>query len=113
MSDPTKYDLKDGEILTMLKAIEGSPAITQRELSSRLDISLGKVNYVINALISRGLVKADTFKKSDNKKGYLYILTPHGLEEKARTAHRFLRKKMDEYDDLKEEIEQLRLEIQK
>lgn len=113
MPDARKNDLKDGEILNMLRVIEGSPAVTQRELSSRLDISLGKVNYIINALISRGLIKVNSFKKSNNKQAYLYMLTPHGLEEKIKTAHRFLKKKMDEYDSLKEEIEQLRKEIHK
>lgn len=70
MSDPRKNDLKDEEILNMLKTIEGSPSVTQREMSSHLGISLGKVNYIINALISRGLVKANTFKKSNNKQAY-------------------------------------------
>jgi len=107
MSSPTKNDLKDGEILSMLKAIEGSPTVTQRELSSRLNISLGKVNYVINALISRGLVKANTYesprpygrgfpagiKKSNNKQAYFYILTPMVLKRKLRLPIGFSRRR--------------------
>lgn len=111
MPDFQKNDLKDGEIIRMLREIEVSPALTQRELSSRLNISLGKVNYIIKALINKGLVKTDSFKKSNNKQAYFYILTPHGLEEKARVTYRFLRAKMAEYDRLKEEIEQLQREI--
>ena len=111
MPDFQKNDLKDGEIIRLLREIEGSPAVTQRELSSRLDISLGKVNYIVKALINKGLVKTDSFKKSNNKQAYFYLLTPHGLEEKARVTYRFLRAKMKEYDRLKEEIEQLQREI--
>jgi len=113
MPGTNKNDLKDGEIIKLLREIEESPTVTQRELSSRLDISLGKVNYIIKALINKGLVKADIFKKSNNKQAYFYMLTPHGLEEKARVTYRFLKEKMDEYDRLKEEIEQLKREIQK
>jgi len=113
MSGSQKSDLRDGEVIRLLREIEGSPTVTQRELSSRLDISLGKVNYIIKALINKGLVKANSFKKSNNKQAYFYILTPHGLEEKARVTYRFLREKIDEYDRLKEEIEQLKKEIQK
>jgi len=97
----------------MLRAIEGSPTVTQRELSSTLNISLGKVNYIIRALIDKGLVKANSFKKSNNKQAYFYVLTPHGLEEKAKVTYRFLKQKMVEYDDLKNEIERLKQEIKK
>jgi len=113
MSNPQKNGLRDGEIIRLLREIEESPTLTQRELSSRLGISLGKVNYIIKALINKGLVKANTFKKSNNKQAYFYMLTPHGLEEKARVTYRFFKQKMREYDRLKEEIEQLKREIQK
>jgi EPS-associated MarR family transcriptional regulator len=113
MSASQKNDLKDGEIIRLLREIEESPTVTQRELSSRLGISLGKINYIIKALIDKGLVKANTFKKSNNKQAYFYVLTPHGLEEKARVTYRFLKQKMQEYDRLTEEIEQLSKEVQK
>jgi len=111
--DPQKNNLKDGEIIRLLREIEASPTLTQRELSSRLDISLGKVNYIIRALIDKGLVKANSFKKSNNKQAYFYVLTPHGLEEKAKVTYRFLKQKMVEYDDLKHEIERLKQEIKR
>ncbi|MBW2630905.1 MAG: MarR family EPS-associated transcriptional regulator [Deltaproteobacteria bacterium] len=110
MSDPGESDLKDGELLKLLKELEASPLITQRELSSRLGISLGKVNYIVKAMINKGLIKANVFKKSNKKRTYFYILTPYGLEEKARVTYRFLKRKMREYDQLKKEIEQLKKE---
>lgn len=113
MAGSKKNDLKDGELLNMLRAIEVSPTITQRELSSRLDISLGKVNYIIKSLITKGLVKTDSFKKSNNKRAYFYVLTPHGIEEKAKVTYRFLKQKMVEYDDLKNEIERLKQEMKR
>ncbi len=97
-------------MLRILREIKGNPEATQRELSSRLGISLGKVNFLVKALISRGLVKADNFKKSDNKNAYLYYLTPMGMEEKARTTYLFLKRKMDEYKRLEHEILELRRE---
>lgn len=100
------------EILRLLREIKKSPELTQRELSSRLGISLGKVNFLLNALIRKGFVKAHNFKNSHNKKAYLYILTPHGLEEKARVTYRFLKRKMQEYERLESEIRELRKEIQ-
>jgi len=103
-------DLQDEELLRLLKELEASPHITQRELSSRLGISLGKVNYIVNALINKGFLKANAFKKSNKKRAYFYILTPHGLKEKTRVTYRFLQRKMREYDQLKEEIEQLKKE---
>ena len=112
MPDPGKSDLKDGELLKLLKELEASPLITQRELSSRLGISLGKVNYIVRALINKGIVKANVFKKSNKKRAYFYILTPYGLEEKARVTYRFLKGKIREYDQLKEEIEQLKKETE-
>jgi len=99
------------DVLKMLKAIKDDPALTQRELSSRLGMSLGKVNYLIKSLIQRGLVKVDNFKNSSNKISYLYKLTPHGIEEKARTTFFFLKRKLEEYERLEMEIGELRREV--
>jgi len=99
------------EILRLLREIKKSPELTQRELSSRLGISLGKVNFLMNALIRKGFVKAHNFKNSHNKKAYLYMLTPHGLEEKAKVTYRFLRTKLEEYERLEAEIKLLRQEV--
>ena len=85
--------------------------MTQRELSSSLGISLGKVNFLLNALIDKGHIKVDNFKKSNNKSAYLYFLTPKGVEEKARITYRFLRRKLTEYDELEQEIRRLKQEV--
>jgi EPS-associated MarR family transcriptional regulator len=98
------------EVLQILREIKRSPEMTQRELSSRLRISLGKVNFLLNALIQRGLVKVENFQTSTTKRAYLYYLTPHGIEEKARTTYFFLKRKMEEYEHLEEEIRQLQEE---
>jgi EPS-associated MarR family transcriptional regulator len=100
------------EILRLLREIKKSPELTQRELSTKLGISLGKVNFLLNALIRKGFVKAHNFKNSHNKKAYLYILTPHGLEEKAKVTYRFLKRKLEEYERLESEIQELRKEVQ-
>jgi len=110
MPNPGKGNLKDGELLKLLKEIEASPSLTQRELSHRLGISLGKVNYIVKALINKGLIKANNFTKSNQKSKYFYVLTPHGIEERTKITYRFLKDKMREYDQLKEEIEQLKKE---
>ncbi|MGD0275008.1 MAG: MarR family EPS-associated transcriptional regulator [Syntrophales bacterium] len=107
-----KDHLNHEEVLKLLREIHDKPEMTQRELSSRLGISLGKVNFILQALISRGLVKVSNFTKSDNKKAYLYFLTPHGIEEKARTTYLFLQRKMEEYERLEMEIRQLKQELQ-
>ena len=99
------------EILRLLREIKKSPELTQRELSTKLGISLGKVNFLLNALIRKGFVKAHNFKNSHNKKAYLYILTPHGLEEKAKVTYRFLKRKLEEYERLESEIKQLEQEV--
>ena len=85
--------------------------MTQRELAEALGVSLGKANYCLKALINRGLVKAENFKNSANKRAYLYLLTPKGMEAKARISVRFLQRKMEEYETLKLEIEQLKTEL--
>jgi len=95
----------------ILKLLEKKPDISQRELSRELGISLGKVNYCLRALTEKGLVKARSFKNNPNKKGYLYILTPQGAEEKAKVTARFLKSKLQEYEDLKHVISQLRKEL--
>jgi EPS-associated MarR family transcriptional regulator len=77
-----------------------------------MGISLGKVNYCLKALIAKGWVKAKNFEQSPNKAGYAYILTPAGLETKARVTARFLRRKISEYEKLQLEIEILRREVE-
>ena len=95
----------------ILRKLEENPHLTQREISEELGVSLGKTNYVIKALIDKGWLKLNNFKRSDNKLGYIYLLTPTGVTEKTILAQNFLRRKSDEYNRLKEEIEKLRNEL--
>ena len=95
----------------VLKKLEANPHLTQRKLSKELGLSLGKTNYVISALIDKGWLKLNNFKRSDKKLGYIYLLTPTGISEKTVLAQNFLRRKSDEYNRLKEEIEKLRNEL--
>lgn len=104
--------LENEAVLRILRELKKSPEMTQRELSSRLGISLGKVNFLINAMIQRGFVKIESFKTSTNKNAYLYYLTPQGIKEKTRTTCFFLKRKVREYELLEEEIRLLREEVQ-
>jgi EPS-associated MarR family transcriptional regulator len=95
----------------ILKELQQDPNMSQRALAKRLEISLGKTNYCLNALIEKGMIKADNFKNSTNKMGYLYLLTPKGIEEKIALTQRFLQRKLKEHEALEKEIEQLRQEV--
>ena len=97
--------------LKVLRYLEDNPEVTQRELAVALGISLGKTNYCLRALINKGMIKAKNFKNSANKRAYLYILTPKGIETKARISVRFLQRKVEEYEALRIEIEQLKTEL--
>lgn len=99
--------------LRLLQEIYRNPASTQRDLSHRIGVSLGKVNYLLKALIAKGVVKMTNFKNSKRRGAYLYLLTPKGLEEKARLAAHFLARKEQEYERLQEEIRVLREEAGK
>jgi len=92
----------------VLHLLEEKPELTQRELSLKLGISLGGVNYCLKALIDIGHVKVDNFSKNPNKSAYLYLLTPQGIAEKARLTSGFLKRKMEEYQALKKEIEAIK-----
>ena len=96
--------------LDLLRKLESSPDYTQRELSKEMGVSLGKVNYCIRKLTEKGLIKITNFKQNPNKMGYAYILTPKGIEEKARLTILFLKRKIIEYEILKQEINELKLE---
>ena len=98
--------------LKVLRRLQENPDITQRELAQSLGVSLGKANYCVKALINKGLVKARNFKNNPHKRGYFYVLTPKGIEAKARISVRFLQRKVEEYEALRLEIEQLRTEVE-
>ena len=102
----------DQEIhLKVLRHLETNPNVTQRELAEHLGVSLGKANYCLKALIEKGFIKARNFKNSNQKSAYLYVLTAKGIEAKARISVAFLRRKIQEYEQLKNEIEQLQQEV--
>ena len=92
----------------ILKLVESKPSISQRELAQQLGISLGKTNFCLKALIDVGLLKATNFRNNKNKLAYMYLLTPRGIEEKASITMRFLKYKIQEYETLQSEIEELR-----
>ena len=95
----------------VLRSLYSNPSFTQRKLSSHLGVSLGSVNYCINALIDKGLLKVRRFKNSSTKQKYLYLLTPEGVVEKSRLTFSFLEKKHAEYLRLQNEIESLKFEL--
>ena len=95
----------------LLRRLAEDPAASQRQLARQLGVSVGKVNYCLQALVERGLVKAGNFYRSEHKRGYVYLLTPEGLREKAEVGRRFLQRKLAEYESLSAEIEQLRAEV--
>lgn len=97
--------------LKVLRHLEDNPDVTQRELAVVLGISLGKTNYCLKALINKGLIKAKNFKNNENKRAYLYILTPKGIETKTKISIKFLQRKIKEYEVLSREIEQLQTEL--
>jgi len=91
----------------LFKIISEKPEISQRALASELGLSLGKTNYCLKAFISRGLVKVNNFRRSDNKMAYSYLLTPKGLEEKTRVTIRFFRAVERDYEVLKREVKNI------
>jgi len=98
--------------LDLLRRLDSNPKCTQRELSQEMGISLGKVNYCIQKLTAKGWIKLTNFSRSSNKLGYMYLLTPKGIEEKTRLTSLFLKIKLDEFEILKDEISQLKLDAE-
>ena len=92
------------DYLNLLRKIKNKPKSTQRELAEELGFSLGKLNYCLKALKTKGLVKITNFKKNPNKLNYIYVLTPKGISEKTKLTVNFMKKKMKEYDELKREV---------
>ena len=88
----------------VLRKINSKPKSTQRELAEELGFSLGKLNYCLKSLKDKGFVKIKNFKKHPNKINYIYVLTPKGISEKSKLTINFMKRKMEEYDELKKEI---------
>ena len=94
--------------LDLLRKLESNPECTQRELSKEMGISLGKINYCMKKLTERGFVKLTNFSRSSNKLGYIYLLTPKGIDQKARLTTSFLKTKIQEFEILRDEISKLK-----
>lgn len=94
-----------------LRRLAEGPVTNQRSLAESLDVSLGKANYVIRALLARGWVTVENVSRNPSRIGYVYLLTPKGLTEKARLTRRFLKRKMSEYEELQKEIDILAREV--
>ena len=106
-----KKSIDSGSNLAVMRYLENKDAIGQRELSQNLGISLGKINFILKALIKKGDVKARNFKNSKNKSAYAYYLTPEGFKEKASLTINFFKRKNIEYNMLKKELADLKNEI--
>ena len=111
MNDQNDATPVDELELAAMRAVAKTPPESQRQLAETLGISIGKTNYLINALLEKGLVKVENFSRSGNKLGYLYLLTPRGVVEKAHLTKKFLARKETEYLALREQISVLRDEI--
>ena len=108
---PTRHtQLQEDTHFRVMRLLQDNPDMTQRELAQALGISTSGLNYCLKALIEKGLVKVHNFKGSKNKFGYVYVLTPAGFAEKVSLTSRFLKRKMQEYEALRAEIEVLKAE---
>jgi EPS-associated MarR family transcriptional regulator len=105
-------DLSQEEILMTLKLIEARSSATQREIAKGLNLSLGKINYLIRALLNHGFIKVERFINSNKKSAYLYYLTPRGFETKVKLTRNYLKRKLEEYNRLEKEIDLLKKELE-
>lgn len=101
-------NLQEDTYFRVMRILQDNPDLTQRELAEKLGISVGGLNYCLKALTEKGWVKMRNFANSKNKFGYVYVLTPNGITEKASLAHHFIQRKMEEYEALKAEIQALK-----
>ena len=97
---------RDQDHFVILRQIHKKPQISQRKLANNMGFSLGKLNYCLKALKNKGLIKINNFTKNPKKINYIYVLTPKGISEKTKLTINFMKRKMNEYDELKKELEQ-------
>lgn len=108
----SKNNIFDSEkTLHVLKVLEANPKVSQRHLAQKLEVSLGKMNFLLNALIEKGIIEAKNFKNAKSKLAYMYLLTPHGIKIKFELTHKFFTWKLQEYERLKKEIADFQKEI--
>jgi EPS-associated MarR family transcriptional regulator len=99
--------MQEDAYFRVLRLLQDRPEMSQRELADAVAISVGGVHYLLNALVEKGLVKLGNFSAAEDKRRYAYVLTPEGIREKLALTQRFLARKMEEYEALKAEIEEL------
>jgi EPS-associated MarR family transcriptional regulator len=95
----------------LLKLLDANPELSQRQLAEALGVSVGKTNYCLRALLDKGLVKVRNFRDSSNKLAYAYYLTPKGAQAKVKATTQFLKVKVREYQEIQQEIEELKREV--
>jgi len=110
-TSPPPTDPDTARTLEAMRLLAAQPELSQRELSRALGLSLGKTHYVLHALLDKGLVKIQNFRRNDNKLAYAYLLTPKGAKEKLRLTRSFLARKEAEFVRLQSTIAQLRAEV--
>ena len=108
---PRSATLQEQMRFKVLDALQQNPDLTQRQLAALMGVSLGKANYVLRALVDKGLVKAERFNNSQDKLAYAYLLTPQGLAQKAALTRSYLQRKTAEYEALRDEIERLKADL--
>ena len=108
---PRLTRLQDEMRFKVLHALQQQPDMNQRQLAELLGVSLGKTNYLLRALLDKGLLKASNFRNSQNKLAYAYLLTPQGLAQKAALTRTYLERKTAEFEALKDEIERLQVDL--
>jgi EPS-associated MarR family transcriptional regulator len=106
-----RSQLQEDTYFRVLRMLQDNPDMTQREIAEKLGISTSGLNYCLKALIDKGWVKVQNFSQSKNKFGYVYVLTPQGIAEKLLLTSSFLKRKMDEYEALRVEIESMKSEV--
>jgi EPS-associated MarR family transcriptional regulator len=100
-----KKDTQESEDhLSILRSFHNNPEASQRELANNLDVSLGKLNYLVKELVKKGFVKIQNFKKSEKKSSYFYVITPQGISQKIKLTQSFMKRKMKEYEELKKDL---------
>ena len=110
---PENIPIHQDTHLKVLRLLQANPQMSQREMAAALGVSLGKTNFCLKALLDRGLLKMQNFQSSKRKLAYAYLLTPAGIAEKTSLTGRFLKRNMEEYESLKEEIASLQQETAK
>jgi EPS-associated MarR family transcriptional regulator len=111
MHSPRITRLQEEMRFKVLHALQQQPDMNQRQLAEQLGVSLGKTNYLLRALVDKGLLKARNFRNSQNKLAYAYLLTPSGIAQKAELTRGYLERKTAEYETLKDEIERLKADL--